>query len=112
MTIFSIPAGDVASLNGGAPASPTPITPSGQAVTVILTPGDNNTNGNFWFALDSSFDLGAVVEIYATTSGNQFGVKDENGLTISPNAPTGSFMGARMRKVMSGTPGVPTWGVI
>ena len=112
MAIFKLPAGDVVSLAGGVPAFPTTISPSGEDVSVVLTPGDNNTNGNFWFALDAVFELGSVVEIYATTSGNQFGVKDENGVTITPNAPTGSFMGIRMRKIMTGTPGVPTWGAI
>lgn len=95
-------------LVGGSPqASATTVSPSGTRRTVVTTPGSGNANTDFYFKLDASFNLGDVVEMYATTPGLSFGVVDENGIFF-----TGAVGAVTMRKILTGAPGVPTWGVI
>ena len=98
----------LSSLVGGTLASPTVIFPSGKPTTIVLTPGDNNSNGNYNFELDSSFKVGDIVEVYVTTPGYGFAVKDENGTAILNGA---LVPGMRLRKIRTGI-AIPTWGVV
>jgi hypothetical protein len=96
----------ITALTGGSPqASATTVSPSGERHTIITTAGSGNVNTNFYFKLDSSFNIGDVVEIYVTTPGNSFGVLDENGVDIIH---AGAVV---LRKIATGSTS-PTWGFV
>lgn len=99
---------DIVSLTGtDSPGTPTTISPSGAEVTIILAQRQANGNGGV-FKLDSSFNIGDVVEVYS--GGGGYAVQDENGVVA---ASAGNSPGARLRKIMTGTPsfGLSTWGL-
>lgn len=105
---------EIVALVGGSPqSSATTISPSGEPVTIVTTPGSGNTNTDYYFKLDASFNLGDVVEVYATTPGLGFIIADENGADLAQAGGNGYVGGAvRLRKILTGNPGVPTWGVV
>jgi hypothetical protein len=91
---------DISAASGGAHATPTAIVPSGKPNTVVRTSlGAGNTE---WFQLDSSFNVGDIVELYAVSG--YFAVMDENGTQLG----SASSAGARLRKISTGSS--PTWG--
>jgi hypothetical protein len=103
---------EIVSLTGGSVSTKTTISPSGEPYTIVLTLGDTNTNGNFYFQLDSSFDVGDVVEIYATAASHSFAVFDENNANVFDGGSDANGAGAmRLRKIRTGTTW-PTWGLV
>jgi 2',3'-cyclic-nucleotide 2'-phosphodiesterase (5'-nucleotidase family) len=93
---------DISSLSGGTSGSPATISPSGKANTVILA---SISAGHSFLQLGGAFNVGDVVEVYSF--GGSFVVTDENGQTVA-----NGVLNARMRKVLTGTPGTPTWGAV
>ncbi len=94
---------DIASLAGGAQASPTTIAPSGKPHTIVLT---TSSGGAAFFALSGSFNVGDVVEVYAIDASG-FLVYDENGTAVTSGGPNPN--GTRLRKMRTGST-APTWG--
>lgn len=98
---------EIVSLTGGASGSPTTVSPSGEPVTIVLAtavPGPD-----VHFQMDASFSLGGVVEMYPATPSDSFVVTDENGIGLGS---FGGSVGVRLRKILTGNPGVPTWGSV
>ena len=93
------------------PAVPKPLTiiyPSGKRYTIVLPQYLDPVSNIGAFQLDSSFQIGDIVELYIVS--NSGSLYDENGHFVGPsNANLGN--GVRLRKIATGST-FPTWGHI
>lgn len=107
-----VPDFDVTPVAGGAIGSPAVIAPSGAKVTAVYAALATENGSTAYFEMDPGFNVGDVVEVYATGYDNAV-VRDENGVQIA------SGLSIRMRKMLTGEPTytnigggtvkVPTW---
>ena len=104
MTDINVTIGEIVSASGGPFGSPTQITPSGKPVSVVLTSFGAGGGADDAFQLDSAFNVGDVVEVYAESG--SFTLKDENGNQLSAGG-----VGIAVRKIRTGGT-FPTWGRI
>lgn len=90
----------IVSLTGGPTGSRTTISPSGKTATVVAaSPGNPGVSNDMCFALNGSFDVGDVVEIFPVTDAITAilpNVVDENGVNCGA--------GKRFRKIATGAP--------